>query len=273
MIRFILLIFFMSGLVSHGLTQAGHLGSLNSLKVVIDLHPTRLRTNVIKTAGTDTMYFKRLRFANPTYCFDYNRVITRKIEISGGMRYSKMRSVQTRQLPIEGKYPLLEDLILNQMAFNFEFKKYIFRSIAPIGKYVGFSFYTSKTKLNEDQQLIYAEKSSPLKSSNFFSRKYMVDDIVYENIEAADQRATSGGVCFIAGRSWILGDHLLFNFGLSIPFMNFTSYRSSRSVGGVFDFLIKEDGIISADYLQDTVFETIRSYNQIRLQLGVKYCF
>jgi hypothetical protein len=101
----------------------------------------------------------------------------------------------------------------------------------------------------------------------------MVDDIVYENIEAADQRATSGGVCFIAGRSWILGDHFLFNFGLSIPFMNFTSYRYSRSVGGAFDFLIKEDGVISADYLQDTVFETIRSYNQIRLQLGVKYCF
>ncbi len=275
MLKIKLLYLIITASLTHSFGQAGFLGSLNSLEGNILLVPSLKRTNTMELEGERVILNKRLRIVNPSYSINYSRILSRQIELSLGFGFSRQRSFQILTYPVvfesenSSGHLLMEDLIVNQKGLNFEIRKYVKGSIAPIGKFMGVNFSASQTSLKKNQELIYADFFK-IDESNFFSKKMEVENLVFGDT-LSDQSMSGFTISFIYGSNRIIAKNLLFNYSVVMPILS-AQRTENNLVRGLFEYK-GGNGYIEDYDLTPTLFNTYRKYNGIRLQIGVKYFF
>jgi len=265
--------------------QSGYLGSKNYIELKIGMVPSYRFQNVVK----DDVSKERLKYGNVSYRFAYTRLLASNVELSLGYDFSRINCISTGNVfdqwdtlynspaPFDYEVESYNQMFLDDPRMTYHgatigLNFYRLGSLAPIGKFIGFSFSVGKAKMKEGQEVIVGQRLLPDKE-NFFRTKSAIGDkdlilIPNEvNITAVHLKAR-------IGRNYPIHDNLMLSVGMSFPVVSYYSNGIVETVGG---FLNKEgydisEKITSTSWVRYSM-TSVKRYNRLMLEVAIRYHF
>jgi hypothetical protein len=253
--------------------QSGYLGSLSAIELKVNAGPSFRR---VARINDDLTVSNKLRLFNLNYELSYARTFSKSFEFFIGYRFSSM--LADTRIEITGTEPfnngdILDAPRLNAHGFRFGGKFFRKGSLAPIGKFFLLSFDYQKAKLPFDEDVIYGTAVNVSgENDGFYSRItniLLMDTINGDGLERNSSFNIKGGI----GRNYPITDKLIISMGMTFPIITYLTYGNRRSIGVLFNsFLMSiEDGELVRDEV--LVASTLKMYNRITLDVGLKLHF
>lgn len=281
---FLVLTFLISG---NSLAQepSGYFGSFHGAEIQLSAVPTLRRVKSLKANGDDFTFNRRAQFLRMNYKFNYSWVANRKFEINAGYEYANVHSPYYSYYNSSSSLTqdLLEDLTFNKHGFNLHVRMFRKGGLAPIGKFVGFGISYARLSMPDSVSVFHGQSGNSLSNSGFFVRKNEVNIIDTTQLDVDDfSKYSSFLVNISVGRTVPITQNLLLSYNASVNLISLYldgngGFNLGRELGpGLDDILSKysDRPINDDDQLNDRrVLESLRAYNRIRFELGVKYFF
>ena len=236
----------------------GDFGSKNSFGIAISGMPTVRNTYAYD--ATSSIISRRRRLAYLNYNVDYSFTISRKIELDISAIHSRIKTYTIGEFPYNLQY--LHDPVFSYNQINIGMKYYRLGSVAPVGKYIGFSISGGLSSF-DSTDIFLGLKNLPLKE-NTFSSEYTPFEIL-DSTSAAFNLKTLQFVARV-GRNYVITDYLSLGCEFQIPL--FTGFQHNgtwfyRSIDEIF-----------GNYDYTTIFEkTVRKYSFIRGKISINIHF
>jgi hypothetical protein len=259
--------------------QSGYLGKRTFVELNAGMVPSYRHLNVIR----NDQAIQRLRLGNMSYGINAGHVFTRRFEltlgyefarincISDGMIYRQLDTIETytgESYEIEYDQQFLDDPAMDYHGFQLAFNFYRLGSLAPVGKYAGFSIAYGIAKLEEGTPFV-AGRRGVYEKDGFF-RSVAPIGVKNELAIPTERIFKSTHLRACVGRNYPVTDYLMINVGMSFPI--FSYYKSG---------LISRFGFgIENEYTEDHNsswigygMRSLKSYNRITLEAGVRLLF
>lgn len=262
--------------------SSGYLGALNSVQLKTNLVPSCAYTADIKS---DTRIKYRWKFFNPSFSLSYSRVLSKNIEVTAAYQYALVnfyaghRFFGSEGLVSDynfgfGQTYFAEHAKASYHGGFFAFDFYRFGSIAPVGKYLGFSVSFGRTAIDSNDYFVAINSSSnPI--GGLFSTSIQVDAADTFKVESGEAYALSTACLKVRmGRNYPITDNLMISVGMSAPLLS--SFRINDGLTD-YGFRIEDRNFYFFDDFDESWEEylkrSVKIYHRIQIELGLKFCF
>lgn len=234
-----LLLFFVFSNNAH--CQSGYFGSLNSFDIKLSAFPDFYNSYKLNDAGNEIKI--RHKYGTLKYDFNFNRIVSKKVELSVGYMYARVHSNMRKNFLtindtiysgdefeiIPKKFQPIDDVTLHLHTLHFNYRFYHSGSRAPIGKYIGFGFNVGMTKLSDQYEVYVGGRDVPHSKNIFWSKT----DVLFLDTLIADEikyRSFQLNACI--GRNYALSKNILLHLGFTMPLYTI------KVINGEWDFPI-----------------------------------
>jgi len=236
--------------------------------------------NVVK----DDVSIERLKYGNVSYRFAFTRLLARNVEISLGYDYSRINCISTGNTFLQRdtfyysltnfgiqKYNqvILDDPKLTYNGGTIGFNFYRLGSLAPVGKFIGFSFSYGIAKMKENEAVLVGKRMIPDKE-NFFRTIGAIADIDTVNIT---EKINVKSFHFKAriGRNYPITDNIMLSVGMSFPIISYYSNGTTQKIGGT----LNKNGYSLSENKSWVLYSmtSIKRYNRIMLEAAIRFHF
>lgn len=278
----ILAFFIMFGATSFLLGQSGYLGSKNSFDLEISASPSFKKSYRLNNNFTEASISNR--FIYESYSVSYSRVLSKKHEISVRYRFTNAHAQMTGsyyawndtiytlsepEYVVEKRLNFLHDPQMRIHGFSLEFKRFVFGSAAPLGKYLGFGFEYSLTSFDQSEDIHIGKRELAHKTNMFLSKHSLME---YYTVNPPNTiNASSVILHAIIGRTYPVSDFMLISVGIRYPILSLISAAGSTNAAfGITNDPFKFSSESSFNHI---VRSTLKRYSRMSLNLGVKFTF
>lgn len=256
------------------LSQSGYLGKLNSAELKIGVVPSIRVVN--KFDGV--VMSRKAKLINPNISISYARVIAKNFEVGAGYFYSNIQCSHdayffkgTPDINFYGSgigAIIDEPKIAHQggyIALNF----YRLGCLAPIGKYIGFSFSYAITTVDTTDYFVVGSRSYDRITDGFFKSDYAVYERDSINLPAK-KNISSNYLKMRIGRNYPLNDFLMLSVGMTVPI--FSQYKTNNY--DVFGFQVGHGSSysINGDWTRYAA-QAIKAYHRITFEASLRFTF
>lgn len=261
------------------LAQSGYLGKKNFIELKLRSVPSYKHMNIID--GDDAI--RRLRLMNSNYSFSVSRVFARNFEISATYEFARIVCMSDYYLfenedtnwvspddfhTMDYYQNYLDDpeMISHGAAFSFCF--YRLGSLAPIGKYIGFSLSYNVASFKEGEQITVGQRGL-LEKDGFFKSVGPIGDMDVLNLPD-ESRYSAIILKAKIGRNYPITNNLMINCGMSFPVLS--QFKSGNNTQFGFS-LEKSYTLTETTSWRYYAFNSMRFYNRVSVELGIRYHF
>jgi len=261
-----------------GFSQSGYLGKNNGLDLRISVGPSYRMVNEIDNLDRSV---QRIKLATTSYSLSYTRVLTRNFELSLGYQFANVQctvedrffkeSVSVDYGPSYGSWynsRLIDEPRIKYHGGVIGFNFYRLGSIAPIGKYVGFSFSFGRSVFDSTNTIVVGERDNNYIKNSFFKTVSNINSS--DSISLATTAVNNWNLKARFGRNYPLTDFLILSVGMSFPIIS--SYRSGFNTQLGFQL----NNIYKIDHNGNWIsylMNSVKAYHLVTIDIGLKFLF
>lgn len=286
MIKYLVLLCVIYGLSKQNLSAqtAGYLGSKNGFMIQYNMLPSQAYT----AKQLDGYVKYRWKWINQSFAFSYSRAMSKKVQLTAGYQFAKINFYAGhRFFGTDGElnfsnywggsnttYVFSEHANANYHGGFFAFDFFRHGSMAPIGKYIGFSLNFGSMHLSDSTSFsyIYAANSGSqhLTYHNYTTGTQEPINLVIDE----EKRITSFQLKIRMGRMYPITDHIILNVGMSAPL--FSTYRVDNLISE-YGFNLRDENKLNFNNNYEKTWEeyamrSLRIYHLLQLEVGLKIC-
>lgn len=281
--RFVIISFLLY-LNAFGYSQHGYLGQMFSLEPQIHYSPSFRGTYTFKP--DDNIIQRSHRYAYLNYGLKLNITLNRRLELSGGYSFSRVRTwshgaridVEEEYTLIQNpnpqtilrRYNILHDPKLTFHRYSGDIKLYRLGSQAPSGKYIGIGFITGRLSNEADGNIIYGKKEAAHIYTPFI-RRYELREI--DTIQARGVEVRSFQLNVKVGRNYPIHKFLSLSICVTIPTIDLYRTDEEWKIRGFRDYQRYYSHNFEGNNFDKLYIWTARKYNFISLDLGLRLHF
>lgn len=260
-----------------GFSQSGYLGKNNALDLRFSMGPSYKMVNEIDNLERSV---HRMKFATTSYSLSYSRVLNRNVEVTLGYQFANIQCMAEDRFFRENVDVIYDNSIswytgnlLDEPRINYHggvigFNFYRLGSIAPIGKYVGFTLAFGRSVLDSTNAIITGLRDNDPITSSFFKTVSDINFLDSAFISTTPVKNFNLRARF--GRNYPLTDFLMLSLGMSFPI--FSSYQSGFK--SQFGFQLKN--MYDIDRYGDWtryLMNSVKTYHRITFDVAIKFLF
>jgi len=257
-----------------GFSQSGYLGKNNGLDLRILVGPSYRMVNEIDNLDRSV---QRIKLATSSYSLSYSRVLSRNFELSLGYQFANIQCMAEDKFFNERIYIVdgggYNERLLNEPRIKYHggvigFNFYRLGSIAPIGKYVGFSFSFGRAFFDSTNTIVVGERDNNYIKNSFFKTVSNINSS--DSISLATTGVNNWNLKARFGRNYPLTDFLILSVGMSFPIIS--SYTSGLNTQ--FGFQLKSLYQIDHNGNWTRYFmNSVKTYHRVTIDIGLKFLF